>query len=893
MQKIVYKLLTCIILMNILFQFNYSSIIYAVTSATTVTQSTTSGTTASTTEETIDPDQDVTNADDDNLGADINDDSGTLLGPLVEIVRAIGDAIMSILTKCMLGTSFESMMVSWDEVDNSKLSEANTSKTYTESEINEFKNAFDNLPDLKYPNFKYTPEEIFKGEIDVFGIDFIGGNTVKNGEVKQNESTGWNSLRKMVSIWYQVLRYIAVIGLLSILIYLGIKIILSSSAGKKAEYKSALINWIIAMFLIFIMHYIMAFIIVLIQKFTTLLGKSIGNIKVTFGDKTFITNFMGLARFQAQENSLTNQLGYVIIYIAFITLTFKFTFIYFKRMLKMAILTLVAPLVAMMYPLDKKGGGKARGFDFWLKEYIYTALLQPVHLLLYNLLIGTAVQISVKNPIYAIIALFFMANAEKMFKKIFGFGRAGKGMENGLEKTIGAAAMTSAVMNGAKRMFAPPPAPKIKETSKNGSDDKNNLNTDTDDDDQWDDYDDEEEVAPESLLLDKGILKTRENLADEEFKKEREQTKSFEEAFNKLKQDGLIEGKGHNSPYNRVTEGRFKILRAAKKANNKEEMRKYEEEMELRNKAKGQVPQQIVTNQNTNENMNNTDENNTETNPENEEKQTKKNEYKDRGTLDRFRRGTISGVKALGKKAIKPVWNFDKTAGENVQELLTDKVLKGAVQATVGVTTAAVQAGVSLTDGKYTAKEAIGSLAGGIALGGKVYKSGKKFAKGVAREVNYGSSDDERKNRIAKDWSERDDVQDEFKNTYGAKSDEMIRRAKHIVVKSAIQDVNEQKKIFRYSNYLRKHNSSYSIEEADKKALEVYKYKNSLESRNQLDRVINDKSAREEIAERAVQNNRSSKSSDLVRKNCLDMIESAVEFNNVQENSELDIFGGE
>lgn len=853
MQKIVYKLLTCIILMNILFQFNYSSIIYAVTSATTVTQSTTSGTTASTTEETIDPDQDVTNADDDNLGADINDDSGTLLGPLVEIVRAIGDAIMSILTKCMLGTSFESMMVSWDEVDNSKLSEANTSKTYTESEINEFKNAFGNLPDLKYPNFKYTPEEIFKGEIDVFGIDFIGGNTVKNGEVKQNESTGWNSLRKMVSIWYQVLRYIAVIGLLSILIYLGIKIILSSSAGKKAEYKSALINWVIAMFLIFIMHYIMAFIIVLIQKFTTLLGKSIGNIKVTFGDKTFITNFMGLARFQAQENSLTNQLGYVIIYIAFITLTFKFTFIYFKRMLKMAILTLVAPLVAMMYPLDKKGGGKARGFDFWLKEYIYTALLQPVHLLLYNLLIGTAVQISVKNPIYAIIVLFFMANAEKMFKKIFGFGRAGKGMENGLEKTIGAAAMTSAVMNGAKRMFAPPPAPKIKETSKNGSDDKNNLNTDTDDDDQWDDYDDEEEVAPESLLLDKGILKTRENLADEEFKKEREQTKSFEEAFNKLKQDGLIEGKGHNSPYNRVTEGRFKILRAAIKA----------------------------------------DENNTETNPENEEKQTKKNEYKDRGTLDRFRRGTISGVKALGKKAIKPVWNFDKTAGENVQELLTDKVLKGAVQATVGVTTAAVQAGVSLTDGKYTAKEAIGSLAGGIALGGKVYKSGKKFAKGVAREVNYGSSDDERKNRIAKDWSERDDVQDEFKNTYGAKSDEMIRRAKHIVVKSAIQDVNEQKKIFRYSNYLRKHNSSYSIEEADKKALEVYKYKNSLESRNQLDRVINDKSAREEIAERAVQNNRSSKSSDLVRKNCLDMIESAVEFNNVQENSELDIFGGE
>ena len=53
------------------------------------------------------------------------------------------------------------------------------------------------------------------------------------------------------------------------------------------------------------------------------------------------------------------------------------------------------------------------------------------------------------------------------------------------------------------------------------------LNPDDDDDfyNEDYDYDDEEEVAPESLLLDKGILKTRENLADEEFKKEREQTK--------------------------------------------------------------------------------------------------------------------------------------------------------------------------------------------------------------------------------------------------------------------------------------------------------------------------------------------------------------------------------
>ena len=52
----------------------------------------------------------------------------------------------------------------------------------------------------------------------------------------------------------------------------------------------------------------------------------------------------------------------------FITLTFKFTFIYFKRMLTMAMLTIVSPLIALMYPLDKKGSGKSKVFDFWVKE---------------------------------------------------------------------------------------------------------------------------------------------------------------------------------------------------------------------------------------------------------------------------------------------------------------------------------------------------------------------------------------------------------------------------------------------------------------------------------------------------------------------------------------------
>lgn len=47
----------------------------------------------------------------------------------------------------------------------------------------------------------------------------------------------------------------------------------------------------------------------------------------------------------------------------------------------LAFLTIIAPLMAMTYPLDKLQDGSAQGFNTWLKEYIFNLLIQPVHLI--------------------------------------------------------------------------------------------------------------------------------------------------------------------------------------------------------------------------------------------------------------------------------------------------------------------------------------------------------------------------------------------------------------------------------------------------------------------------------------------------------------------------------
>ena len=78
-------------------------------------------------------------------------------------------------------------------------------------------------------------------------------------------------LNGVVSKWYNNLTNLAILILLIILIYVGIRIIIGSTAGQKAKYKERLMDWLVAMCLLFVMHYIMIFAVNLTQKFTELI----------------------------------------------------------------------------------------------------------------------------------------------------------------------------------------------------------------------------------------------------------------------------------------------------------------------------------------------------------------------------------------------------------------------------------------------------------------------------------------------------------------------------------------------------------------------------------------------------------------------------------------------
>lgn len=334
---------------------------------------------------------------------------------------------------------------------------------------------------------KYSPEKIFAGLIPALDINFVNpidwnsrevkdkyttqtgvetnivGNANEKGE-EMNQRSVTRALHSTIASWYVSLRNLAVVALMLVLVYVGIRIVISSTASDKAKYKQMLMDWLVALCILFCLHYIMTFTTTIVNEVTRAISGSASsggnNVAVTVtGDTTsdgkpiqFNTDLMGLIRFKMQAPNVTGKILYLILYLAMVIYTCMFTFYYLKRVLTIAFLTLISPLVAITYPIDKMRDGKAQAFDMWLKEYIFNALLQPFHLIIYSIFVGSAIDLAAKNPLYAIVALAFITPAEKILRKFFGFEKASTA---GALGAVASAAGGAAFMNQMQKLMAP------------------------------------------------------------------------------------------------------------------------------------------------------------------------------------------------------------------------------------------------------------------------------------------------------------------------------------------------------------------------------------------------------------------------------------------------------
>lgn len=159
----------------------------------------------------------------------------------------------------------------------------------------------------------------------------------------------------------------------------------------------------------------------------------------------------------SREVSKTEEMGYTVLYVVLMIETIMFAVIYTKRVIQLAFLTMIAPLVALMYPIDKIGDGKAQAFNSWFKDYLFGVLIQPMHLLLYTVFIRAAGSLLQKNIIYALAIYAYMIPAEKYFKKLLGFEKSsGVGSGGPIAGALGA----GLAMGGLNRLSGIGPGPK-------------------------------------------------------------------------------------------------------------------------------------------------------------------------------------------------------------------------------------------------------------------------------------------------------------------------------------------------------------------------------------------------------------------------------------------------
>ena len=298
-----------------------------------------------------------------------------------------------------------------------------------------------------------TPFDIFFNKYKLFDVNYFD---VVQGATGDDDNI-LNDIRTNVAQWFYIMRLIAVAVLLCVLIYVGIRMAISTIAEDKAKYKKMLVDWVCSLVLIFVLQYIAVFTIYANNAIVNYLSAvSYENIDQAIED----------IMFQAMGGIGIPSIVATFVYCMIIFQTIAFMITYLQRMIKVGFLLIISPLISLTYSIDKMGDGKAQALGTWLKEFVYTILIQPFHCVMYLAFVNTAIRLlntdatissfitdfsdafgkfnQLANGILVILCLKFINDGEKAIRKIFNFQDEASMTSMAAGAAVGMAALSSA-----------------------------------------------------------------------------------------------------------------------------------------------------------------------------------------------------------------------------------------------------------------------------------------------------------------------------------------------------------------------------------------------------------------------------------------------------------------
>ena len=242
-------------------------------------------------------------------------------------------------------------------------------------------------------------------------------------------------LRKNLSTIYVVFRNISIALMLFILVGVGIKIAITSSASKKADYKKFITSWVFAFCVVLFVHLFMYTVFMIndycvgvCNKWSQGAAQEEVSTIIQKTENQEEINLYDAVRIKAYAFNWKEGVPATIVYVYLIYLMIRFLLIYFKRYLTIYILALSGTFIGVKYAIDRLLGKKTNPVNKWAKDFAFNVLLQTVHAFIYVLFISIALSVSQKSiggALIAVVILNFMLQADKIIIKIFGLDKAG------------------------------------------------------------------------------------------------------------------------------------------------------------------------------------------------------------------------------------------------------------------------------------------------------------------------------------------------------------------------------------------------------------------------------------------------------------------------------------
>ena len=379
------------------------------------------------------------------------------------LINAITDTIDWIVG--VIFTGFKVQVIGWTSVFESIVAYCvNFQATQAITDDN-FQNIF-----TYEPTDRVTIEDIVYNKIPILDVNIFNLETAAGEQIEQGSII--YILRSNLATWYYTIRTIAIMVMLVILIYVGIKMAFSTIATEKAEYKRLFKNWLMGFIIIFTIHYFMVIVININEGIVEIIepdyvtqNQDDGNGIISFdqynsnnnqqaGEKSLYEQ----VKIMAYEIKATTGWAGTIMYVVLVYYLVKFLLMYIKRFFVIGILVAISPIVGISCAIQKK----QQALKTWGVEFTTNVLIQSIHALLYTLLVSIGIDMMAKSPIrgtvLALICIGFIFTGEKLIKKMFKANKARsvKGLGESTAATVGgyyaAKAVTQTVIGGGKKI---------------------------------------------------------------------------------------------------------------------------------------------------------------------------------------------------------------------------------------------------------------------------------------------------------------------------------------------------------------------------------------------------------------------------------------------------------